>query len=206
LRQPGQTRGTTMTTARYLLAAGDVAGLRLHLGRLVLDQAVPRERVDTAYFALAIGDPALARGIAGDALAPRSSLADDFRPGLYRTRWAVCEICTAGLLERSRGDAAAAAELESVAARHFDQVEASGHVWHGLHYLRAGLQAQAGDKAAALASLDRAVAIGWRRAWLMRVDPALTPLRGEAGFKELLAKIDRENAAAREQLAATSRE
>jgi hypothetical protein len=162
--------------------------------------------VDTAFFALAISDPALAVGIAGDALAPRPSLVDDFSPGLYRTRWAVCEICTAGLLERDRGDAAAAAGFESVAASHFDQLEASGHVWHGLHYLRAGLQAQAGDTAAALASLERAVALGWRRAWLMRIDPALTPLRSEAMFQKLLAKIDRENAAARERLAASSRE
>lgn len=205
LRQPGQTRGTAMTAARYLLAAGDVAGLRLHLGRLTLDEAAPRERVDTAFFALAIGDPALAGRIAGDALEPRPSLADDFQPGLYRTRWGVCEICTAGLLERGRGDEAAAAQLESIAASHFEQVEASGHVWHGLHYLRAGLQVQAGDTSAALASLERAVALGWRRAWLMRVDPALAPLRGEAKFQELLARIDRENAAARERLSAASR-
>jgi TolB-like protein/DNA-binding winged helix-turn-helix (wHTH) protein/Tfp pilus assembly protein PilF len=205
MRESGQTRGVTMTSGRYLLAAGDVAGMRLYLSRLSLKDAAPRERVDAAFFALAIGDPALAGEIAGDALAPRPSLVDDFSPGLYRTRWAVCEICTAALIERDRGDVAAAAQLEAVAARHFDNVEASGHVWSGLHYLRAGLQAQAGDEAAALASLRRAVDLGFRRGWLMRVDPSLKALRGDAKFAELLATIDRENAAAREKLAASSR-
>lgn len=200
LRSPGQLRGTTMTSARYLLASGDMAGLRLHLGRMSFDDAAPRERVDAAFFALALDDLALADRIAGDALLPRPSLLDDFRPGLYRTRWAVCEACTAGLVERGRGDPDAAARFESAASGHFANVEENGHVWHGLHYLRAGLQAQAGDAAVALASLERAVELGWRRAWLMRVDPALKPLRDEARFKDLLARTDALNAASRERL------
>lgn len=200
LRSPGQLRGTTMTAARYLLASGDTAGLRLHLGRLTFDQALPRERVDAAFFALAVDDPALAGQIAGDALKPRPSLIDDFRPGLYRTRWAVCEACTAGLIERGRGDLGAAAQFESAVVDHLANVEGNGHVWHGLHYMRAGLQAQAGDAAAALESLERAVELGWRRAWLMRVDPALKPLRDEARFRDLLARIDALNAASRERL------
>ncbi len=206
LRTPGEQRGVTMTTARYLLATGDVAGLRLHLGRLDLDEAQPRERVDAALFALAIDDPELARSIAGDALKPRPTLLDDLRPGLYRTRWGVCEICTAALIERGRDNGAAAAELESMAARHFDDVEANGHVWHGLHFLRAGIQAVRGESAAALSSLERAVALGWRRGWLMRVDPALASLRKAPRFEKLLAAIDAANAEAREKLKSPVRE
>jgi TolB-like protein/DNA-binding winged helix-turn-helix (wHTH) protein/Tfp pilus assembly protein PilF len=203
LRNAGETRGTAMTTARYLLATGDVAGLRLHLSRLDLDEALPRERVDAAFFALAIGEPALASRIAGDALEPRPTLADDFRPGLYRTRWGVCEACTAGLLERRRGDVAAAAQMETLAVQHLDNVESNGHVWHGLHYLRAAVQAQSGDRDAALASLGRAVDLGWRRGWLMRRDPSFGDLRDDPRFESLLARIDEANAAGRRKIASS---
>ena len=205
LSSPGQTRGVTMTTARYLLATGDVTGLRLHLANLPFDDALPRERVDAAFFALAIGDAPFAAQLAGNALAPRPALAEDFQPGLYRTRWGVCEACTGALVARGRGDAKTAVALETLAKQHFDDVESNGHVWHGLHYLRAGLQAQAGETAAALASLERAVELGWRRGWLMRVDPALQPLRGEQQFKELLAAIDAANADSRKTLSAPDR-
>lgn len=200
LRSAGEERGVTMAVARYLLATGDVTGLRRHLAGLDFDKAAPRERVDAAYFALALDDLPLATKIAGDSLEPRPTLADDFQPGLYRTRWAVCEACTAALLERSHGDAASAARFESIANAHFDDVERNGHVWHGLHYLRAGMQAQAGDKAAALASLGRAVELGWRRAWLMRIDPALKPLREDSKFKKMLATIDAANERSRAEL------
>lgn len=201
MRSPGQTRGVTMTTARYLLATGDRQGLRLHLERLDVGQAQPRERVDAAFFALAIGEPALAERLAGDALSDRPTLADDFQPGLYRTRWGVCEACTAGLLERGRGKLDRAARMESLALRHLDNVEARGHVWHGLNYLRAALHAQAGEHDAALSALERAVELGWRRAWLMGADPSFSALRQDPRFLALLAKIEVANAAARQALA-----
>lgn len=201
LRSAGQARGVTMTTARYLLATGDRLGLRLHLERLDVGQAQPRERVDAAYFALAIGEPALAGRLAGDALSDRPALAEDFQPGLYRTRWGICEACTAGLLERGRGNPDRAKRMESLAARHLDNVEARGHVWHGLNYLRAALHAQAGERDAAFAALERAVELGWRRAWLMRFDPSFAALRQDPRFQALLAKIEEANAAARQALA-----
>jgi len=201
MRSPGQTRGVTMTTARYLLATGDRQGLRLHLERLDVGQAQPRERVDAAFFALAIGEPALAERLAGDALSDRPTLADDFQPGLYRTRWGVCEACTAGLLERGRGKLDRAARMESLALRHLDNVEARGHVWHGLNYLRAALHAQAGEHDAALSALERAVELGWRRAWLMGADPSFSALRQDPRFLALQAKIEVANAAARQALA-----
>lgn len=201
-----QQRNLAMTVTRYLLALGDRPGLSAHLNRLSLDRAAPRERVDTAFFALAADDTPLALKLAGEATLPRPTLNDDFAPGLYRTRWAVCEMCSAALIERARGEPAAAARLEATAARYFDGVERKGHAWHGLHYLRAGVRAQAGDTAGALESLMRAVELGFRRGWLMRVDPALGSLRDKARFRELLAKIDAANAAARARLTASSRE
>jgi len=206
LKGAGETRGITMTTARYLLANGDTLGLRLHLSNLTFENSLPRERVDAAFFGLAIGDATLASRLAGEALAPRATLAEDFQPGLYRTRWGVCEACTGAQIARGRGDPRTAAELDTLVERHLDIVEANGHIWHGLHYLRAGLQARAGDKAAALASLDRAVELGWRRAWLMRVDPAFATLRGEKKFDELLAAIDAVNAEQRKALSAKAQE
>jgi tetratricopeptide (TPR) repeat protein len=203
MRSPGQTHGASMTTARYLLATGDRQGLRLHLERLDLGEAQPRERVDAAFFALALGEQALAERIAGDALAQQPALLEDLRPGLYRTRWGICEACTAGLLERGRGNLDRAAPLESLAVRHFDSVEARGHVWHGLNYLRAALLAQQGEREAALGALERAVKLGWRRAWLTRADPSFAELRRDSRFQSLLATIDEANAAARQALASS---
>ncbi len=204
LRLAGQ-GDIAMTVARYLLATGDVKGLRQHLSGLALQDAAPRERVDAAFFALALDDAPITARLTGNALVPRAALADDFALGLYRTRWGVCEMCTAALVERSRGNTKAAEALQSTAGIYFDGLEKNGHVWHALHYLRAGLQAQAGETAAALASLDRAFELGWRRGWLMRADPALKPLRGEKKFKDLLAAIDAANAELRKALSSPDR-
>jgi hypothetical protein len=132
----------------------------------------------------------LSRTVAADAINPRPELADELTPGLYRTRWGVCELCSAALLASRAGDATSARRHAEAARAYFEGLEANGHVWHGLHYLRAGILAQSGDAGAALTSLERAVDLGWRRAWLMRMDPALEPIRANARFEELLARVD----------------
>lgn len=55
---------------------------------------------------------------------------------------------------------------------------------------RARLLALRGDTARARASLQTAVDRGWRRAWWVRLDPALERLRDESAFSVLLQKMD----------------
>lgn len=206
LRAGGLGTEQALAYGRMFLATGDKAGLQRFLTGISLAEAAPRERVDAAFLALAAGDAALAGRLGGAALAPRATEADDFAPGLYRTRWGVCELCSLALLERQRGDTAAAERHATAAAQYLDAVESHGHVWHGLHYLRATLQAQRGEADAALQSLQRAVDLGWRRAWLMRADPALQSLAGHPRFLNLLASLDATNAEARERLGGTAAE
>ena len=47
----------------------------------------------------------------------------------------------------------------------------------------------------AMAALQKAFELGWRRSWWMRSDPALKSLRGRADFAALLRRIDDSNAA-----------
>jgi hypothetical protein len=104
------------------------------------------------------------------------------------------------MLERARDNDQEANRLLAIEAAYLDRLEANGHAWHALHYLRAGLQAQRGETEAALRSLERAVAMGWRRGWWMRLDPALAPLHHEERFRRLLATIEEANGSARSRL------
>lgn len=59
----------------------------------------------------------------------------------------------------------------------------------GPHYNLACVQASGGEVEAALGSLDRAVALGWKNRALAARDACLEPLRAHARFAEILAKM-----------------
>jgi hypothetical protein len=54
--------------------------------------------------------------------------------------------------------------------------------------VRVGIAAQRGDKEIALQLLEQARALGWRRHWWSRRDPALAPLRDHPQFTKTLAR------------------
>ena len=193
-----------LAEARTLLAAGDTAGLRKLLSRFPAGQSASRDRIDAAWLALAAADEKLVATLGGNLIGGRLTDESEFAPGLYKTRWGVCELCSLAFLESRQGDAMRAERLALSAENYLDGVESAGHVWNGLHYLRATLLAEQGDVDAALAALERAVGLGWRRAWLLRADPALAGLRASPRFVNLLARIDQANAASRAKLEAVA--
>jgi TolB-like protein/DNA-binding winged helix-turn-helix (wHTH) protein/Tfp pilus assembly protein PilF len=69
-----------------------------------------------------------------------------------------------------------------------DQLERNGFRHWGLTYVRVGIAAQRGDKEIALQLLEQARALGWRRHWWSRRDPALAPLRDHPQFTKTLAR------------------
>ncbi len=186
--------------ARHGLATSDLAAAIHALRSLPADQAQPRERADASSLALAADDAVLAAHFAAIPRPASQPVERVLPPGLYRTRWGHCELCALALVERARGDDAEAARLASLAAAFLDRVEAGGHAWHALHYLRGTLRAQQGDRRGAFESLERAVALGWRRGWWMRIDPALAPLRSDDRFTRLLETIEASNAQTRSRL------
>ena len=104
---------------------------------------------------------------------------------------------TLALLARAAGDEAAAAQHLATLAAYLDKLERNGHVWFGLHYLRAEIFAQQGRTEKALAELERAATLGWRSTWWARHDPALAPLRAVQRFAAVIDTVDRSNEALR---------
>jgi DNA-binding winged helix-turn-helix (wHTH) protein/TolB-like protein/Tfp pilus assembly protein PilF len=78
-------------------------------------------------------------------------------------------------------------------ARRFDsflaEARSQGIRYWGISYQRAAMAALAGDPTSAMASLEEASTLGWRRAWWARTDPALTSLRSDQQFDLLLQRI-----------------
>jgi tetratricopeptide (TPR) repeat protein len=197
----GRVAEVALTGARLDLATGAFERIPAELRALDPGHADRRMRLDAAHLAFAAGDRELAARLRDEALA--GAFAErDLYPDVYAVRWGVCGICALGLLERTRGDAAGAERYLNQVAGLLDELERNGHRWHGLEYLRATLQAQRGREAAALASLERAYRMGWRRAWLMRAEPAFAAMRDDKGFQALLVRIDAANAQARGILSA----
>ncbi len=115
----------------------------------------------------------------------------------YRIRWGRSSPLTLAIIALRGGDSAGAAERLTALMNHLDDLERAGHVWHGLEYLRASMHALREDPHAALAALERAYQLGWRRAWWMRVDPAFAGMRDDPAFTGLITRIEHENAATR---------
>lgn len=83
-----------------------------------------------------------------------------------------------------------------------DRYERQGNVWHAIGYHKARIAAMRGDEPTALAQLEKAVDMGWRRGWWLKVNPALASLRSSPRFQIVLARIETETRAQRERLAA----
>jgi len=75
-----------------------------------------------------------------------------------------------------------------------------GNVWHAIGYHRARIAALRGQSDAALAALEDAVRLGWRRGWWLAQDPALQSLRELPRFKAVLARIEDSNRLQRQRL------
>lgn len=78
-----------------------------------------------------------------------------------------------------------------------DRLEKNGWASQGLDSLRAESAALRGNADAAMHSLRRAVARGWREAWLAQVVPSMASLAGREDFKALIKDVEARNASMR---------
>ncbi len=78
-----------------------------------------------------------------------------------------------------------------------DRLERNGWANHGLHSLRAESQALRGQGDAAMQSLQRAVARGWRMVWRAQTEPYLASLWDRDDFKILMKDVEARNASMR---------
>lgn len=98
------------------------------------------------------------------------------------------------------GQVAAAEQALGAVESQLDALHRQGNRWPMLDFHRARVLALRGRTAEALEALERAVAVGSRRSWWLRLDPALAPLRGEPRWDRLLAGIDQRVADQRRRL------
>ncbi|MFC1614884.1 tetratricopeptide repeat protein [Gemmatimonadota bacterium] len=60
------------------------------------------------------------------------------------------------------------------------------------YYFEASLNALGGDRQEALASLRKAIDLGWRRSWYARIDPPMESLWDDPEFKEMMVEVERD--------------
>ena len=165
--------------ARFFLVTGTPADL----GRFLdgIDMASfkePTELFDAALLELVAGRPQIAHSLL-ERVSTKSTSESALFENVWEARWGRNARITVALDALARGDHAEA-ERQLAALEHWiDRLETNGQVWHGVKYLRASLLAMRGRKSEALAALDDAVRLGWRRTWWTQVDPALSSIRAQ---------------------------
>jgi TolB-like protein/DNA-binding winged helix-turn-helix (wHTH) protein/Tfp pilus assembly protein PilF len=169
--------------ARFFVATGAPADLAQYLDRVDLSTLNDASMLlDAALLEMVANRTQRAHDFAQRARAMLASSQSGVFENVWDARWGRNPRLTLALDALANGDKAEA-ERQLTALEHWlDTLEAHGQVWHGVKYLRACVQSLRGRKADALASLDDAVEIGWRRAWWTEADPALESIRQEKAF------------------------
>jgi DNA-binding winged helix-turn-helix (wHTH) protein/tetratricopeptide (TPR) repeat protein/TolB-like protein len=186
--QPGDAY-PRLAAARLHVATGNSAGLMEHLRTMPLDgMASLGDRIDAAFLASLAGDPAPGRQVLTEAL--QDEVAADRLTDVWSTRWGHADLLSLAVLARDHGREADGTALASALLVRLEKLESNGHVWHGLHYLKAGALAMTGATAEALAELEAARRLGYRRAWWAARDPALESLRASAEHAAWRARLE----------------
>lgn len=174
----------------WYVASGDIPALAQPLrGEVVTDIMDTEVALDLGLLSVVSGDLPRAQLLARRGIELTTSTPQVLR-NPYRIRWGRSSQLTLALIALRSGDSKQGQQRLAALLEHLDQLEREGHVWHGLEYLRASAHALRGDSKAALAALEDAYRLGWRRAWWMRADPCFDVMRGQPAFQEIIARIE----------------
>ncbi|RQO60375.1 hypothetical protein DBR47_08385 [Paucibacter sp. KBW04] len=185
-----------MEAARQWVRAGDPAALALALQAQPLKPAqAALERyavIDAALLQLWLGQPQAAlrslESVIGLVLADPVPLYNNWLS--FQGHHILLDVATIYSAAGQRDKAEAFIEQASAFVERYVR---QGNVWHAAGYHRARVLALRGQVEAALAALEEAVRLGWRRGWWLAQDPALQGLREAPRFKALLARIEAAN-------------
>lgn len=189
-----------LINARVYFVRGDLPGMRRFVSTMQINPDWRSEHADAAWLALVAGDEALARRWSPKEPVIQGELEPQFQPSIYDTRWSLCSMCQRAQMEELQGDDENARRHIAMMRAWFDALAAQGGDWPGLHYLRAQLAAQLGEREAAFDSLTIAVDKGWRREWILRAEPAFASLRDDSRYTALLTRIQQANELARDKV------
>ena len=187
--------------ARLFLATGDRRALQMYLDSLGLAAvANAAELLDAALLEQVAGRDDVAQALAARALRDPDFHEERLLNNVWATRWGRSDILTLAELALRSGDRAGHERYTKMLSAWIERVIRNGQVWHGAEYLRGALLALRGDPDGAMAALQRAYALGWRRGWWLRNDPAFAQLRGRADFARLLQRMESDDSVMRAKL------
>ena len=207
----GQTRtkediGTKAALVRIIFCTGGAGALKKYVSSAHLDDDSSAIVLhEAAYAHLILEDPSAVKG-----LIARELVAPDRLPGFAENPWHARGERGVGISYRldlaaaqiQLGDRASAIqELEIVLAM-VNSMIAAGVERYATYELRAKVYALEGKDDDAMRDLNRAVKLGWRRAWWAMNEPYLASLRGRDDFQALIGQVDRSNQQLIEKLSA----
>jgi TolB-like protein/DNA-binding winged helix-turn-helix (wHTH) protein/tetratricopeptide (TPR) repeat protein len=182
------------TGATAALATGGAKGLRSYVEEFDLTRSDdPKLQFELANAWLTVGDYNEAGNCINRAkTSTKFNSADLDSPWLARTSRSYLLI--SALVSRAKGENAAAeqdlAKLEKLLAR----MEDAGVRRAGVYDLKGQLAALRGRGDEAVASLRRAVDLGWSSAWIAEHEPYFASVHDRADFRALLAAVTARNA------------
>jgi TolB-like protein/DNA-binding winged helix-turn-helix (wHTH) protein len=198
--------GTKAALVRVAFCNGGTSALKAYLASSHLEEdssAIVLQ--EAAYAHLLLEDAPAVK-----TLLARALLAPDRLPGFAETPWYARGERAVGISYRldlaaaqiQLGDRTAAArELEAVLAM-VNKMIAAGVERYATYELRAKIYALEGKGDEAMRDLNRAVNLGWRRAWWAMNEPYLASLRGRSDFQALIGQVGRSNHQLVEKLSA----
>ena len=86
----------------------------------------------------------------------------------------------------------AAAALLDDAQKMLAKLTAQGNAFHTIPYFEARIAALRGQRDLAVTKLVAAVDLGWRRTWMLPVEPSLRTLRDDPRVKTLMARVQKD--------------
>ena len=187
--------GLTFAGAMGAIDAAGAAGFR----RFVEDNGLadtddPRILLTLADAALMANETSLAKDYVARALRAPSLTTEDIASPFYAIDGHSYLLVIAASLRANGDEAGATQRLDELGAL-LDRVETAGVQTHGLYGLKAEYAAMRGQGDQAMASLQRAVQLGWYSAWLAEHQPYMQSIRSRADYRELVAAVAARNAA-----------
>ncbi len=198
--------GTKAALVRAVYCAGGAGALRAYLGSSHLEEDSSSIVLNEAAYAhLILEDAAAVKGLIARAL-----LAPDRLPGFAEIPWYARGERAVGISYRldlaaaaiQLGDRASAMRELDVVLAMVNKMIAAGVERYATYELRAKIYALEGKGDDAMRDLNKAVKLGWRRAWWAMNEPYLASLRGRSDFHALIAQVDRSNQQLSEKLSA----
>ncbi|MBY0234156.1 MAG: winged helix-turn-helix domain-containing protein [Burkholderiaceae bacterium] len=197
--QSAQPAWARVSALRLWVCAQDRPALRKAVDALPVQSKERDAVIELALLRLLLGQPEQAHktlaSVIGLVLADPVPLVNEWETFLGQHAWLDVAAIYCATEHREQAE-----PFIEQASSFIERYAKQGNVWHALGYHRARIEALRGRPEPALAALEQAYQLGWRRGWWLAQDPALQSLRELPRFKAVLARIEQGKQAQRDKL------